>query len=167
MQDQNLEAWLGVDGAKAPAAIVIQAKEAQKWAVADRVKRARDDFLAKYKDPSQRTKIIEQSSSFRWWEHRNMVYLSPDGDTRHKCPACGASAVLLGTLWHEEVLESEPTEDAYMEIVEKLFSVEEFVCPTCELHLFGTDEIAAAALPEEFSETHEREREFEEEYMND
>ena len=167
MQDQNLEAWLGAAGAKAPQEIVEQANEARKWAVADRIKRAGEDFLAKYKDPGQRAKIIEQSSRFRWWEQRGKVYLSADGDTAQKCPACGATAVLLGTLWHEEVLDEGQDEDSYMEVVEKLFSVEEFYCPACELHLFGTEEIAAAELPEEFRSTEEREREFEEEYMNE
>ena len=32
-------------------------------------------------------------------------------------------------------------DDSYMEVVEKLFSVEEFYCPACQLRLFGTDEI--------------------------
>ena len=180
MQDQNLEGWLGVKDARAPAAIVAQANEAREWAVAHRIKRAGEDFVAKYKDPGQRAKIIEQASHFRWWEQRGKVYLSSDGDTRHDCPACGAGAVLLGTLWHEEVIDEGQLEssymevvdegqfeDSYMEVVEKHFSVEEFYCPACQLHLFGTDEIAAAELPEEFRTTEEREREFEEEYMNE
>jgi hypothetical protein len=55
----------------------------------------------------------------------------------------------------------------YYETVAKSFSVEEFYCPACELHFFGTEEIAAAGMPEEFTTTEERERQFEEEYNNE
>jgi len=44
MQEENLDAWLGVDDAKAPAAIVDKANEARKWAVGNRVRSAREDF---------------------------------------------------------------------------------------------------------------------------
>lgn len=149
MQDQNLEGWLGLEDAKAPAAIVARAIEVRGWAVADRIKRASEDFLAKYKDPGQRARVIAEAGRFRWHEEPSKVHLSADGDTRHDCPACGASAVLLGTLWHEEVVDEPRFQNAYtdvedsynhMEVVERLFSVEEFYCPACHLHLFGTDE---------------------------
>jgi hypothetical protein len=167
MQDQNLEAWLGVEDAKAPAAIVEQAKDARKWAVADRIKRAGERFRERYKDPSQREKAIERASQFRWWDSPDKFHFSFDGATKHPCPACGASAVMLGTTWLEEVVATEESEDGCIEVVEELFSVEEFYCPACDLHLFGIDEIAAAELPEEFTNTKEREREFDEEYMNE
>lgn len=167
MQDENLEAWLGADDAKAPAEIVETANEARQWAVADRIKRTSEDFAAKYKDPKQRAKIIAQADSFRWSEQRGKIHLSPDGDQRHKCPSCGANALLLGTVFHEEILDEVPDEESYMEVVEKHFSVEEFFCPACGLHLFGTDEIAAAELPDAFTETEEREREFEKDYNNE
>jgi len=166
-QKQNLQAWLGGEDAKAPEAILEQANEARTWAVADRIKRAGEDFLSKYKDPAQRKKIIDEATRFRWWEKRGKIHLVPDGDATQSCPACGANAVVLGSLWHEEIIDEEPTEDAYLEVVEKLFSMEEFYCPACELHLFGTEEIAAAGLPEQFTKIEEREREFEEEYMNE
>jgi hypothetical protein len=167
MQDENLEAWLGADDAKAPAEIVEKANDARKWAVADRIKRAGEDFVKTHKDQKQREKIIAQADNFRWWEQRGKVHLSADGEQRQKCPSCGANALLLGALFHEEVLDDGPDEMSYVEVVEKHFSVEEFYCPACGLHLFGTDEIAAAELPSEFTETVDREREFEEDYGND
>jgi len=75
--------------------------------------------------------------------------------------------LLLGTVFHEKILDGVISEEPYAEVVEKHFSVEEFLCPACGLHLFGTDEIAAAELTEVFTEREEREREFEEEYMNE
>ena len=167
MQDENLEAWLGVADAKAPSEIVVKANEARRWAVADRIKRAGDDFATKYKDPKQREKVIAQADQFHWWEQRGKIHLSPDSDQRDKCPSCGANALLLGTVFHEELLDEVQDDESYMEVVEKHFSVEEFYCPACGLHLFGTDEIAAAKLTDVFTETEEREREFEEEYMNE
>lgn len=167
MQEENLEAWLSAYDAKAPAEIVEKANEARQWAVADRIKRAREDFVAKYKDLKQREKIIAQADNFRWWEQRAKIHLSPDGEQRQKCPACEANALLLGTVFQEEILDEVPDEESYMEVVEKHFSVEEFFCPACGLHLFGTDEIAAAKLTDVFTETEEREREFGEEYMNE
>jgi hypothetical protein len=85
---------------------------------------------------------------------------------------------LGGTLWTEEVVKTDPGWQDYgpdgeeygeapSEVVEKTFTVEAFVCLVCTLRLYGTKEISAANLPEEFSEREEREREFEEEYGND
>lgn len=167
VQHGNLEEWLGADDAKAPSEIVEKANEARRWAVADRIKRATEDFLAKYKDPEQRKKVIAQADHFRWWEQRGKIHLLADSDKREKCPSCGANALLLGSVFHEEILDETADESSYMEIVEKHFSVEEFFCPACGLHLFGTDEIAAAGLTDVFTETEDREREFEEEYMNE
>jgi hypothetical protein len=167
MQDGSLSEWLGADDAKAPAAIVEKANDARKWAVADRIKRAHEDFLAKYKDLRQREKIVEQAEGFRWWEHRARIHTVPDAERREECPSCRASGVLLGNIFHEEIVDELPDEESYMEVVERSFSVEEFFCPACGLHLFGTDEIAAAELLDVFTEVEEREREFEEDYNNE
>ena len=73
-------------------------------------------------------------------------------------------------MWNEEVIDREPlrSEDwPPMETVKKTFTAELFVCPTCKLRLFGTQEISAADLSGEFYQTEDRQREFEEEYGND
>lgn len=167
MQKQNLEAWLGAENAKAPAELIERAKQARAFAVADRIKRARDDFEAKYKNPAQREKVVDAAKSYRWWQAPDDYRLDADEASQHECPACGAVAQLLGTLWNEEVIDEHYDEDGCWETVAKDYSVEEFICPACRLHLYGTDEIAAAALPESFTENSDRVREFEEEYMNE
>ena len=169
MLDQTLESWLGVEGAKGPTEIIKQAREALKWAVDDRVRRAREDFDLKYNDPGKRKKIIEDASDFEWWKSKGKLLFSPDGDATVTCPACAANAVLLGSLWDEDVLEVGPMdEDSYeYETVDQHFTPEEFYCPACELHLYGVDEIAAAGLQDEFSVIVERERSFEPDYMNE
>src|SRR5207244_1796232 len=97
---------------------------------------------------------------------------------RVTCPACSASGFLGGTLWIEEVAATEPvwsrTDDrgeSYgeppTETVNKTFSVEAFECPVCGLLLYGTKEIAAGELPQEFSTEEVRVLEFEPDYGND
>jgi hypothetical protein len=177
MQEKNLDCWLGMEEAKAPAAILLKASQAREWVVSDRTKRAKEDFLAKYRDPSQRKKLLEDSKNFSWWDHRGDFYISADKAQPYKCPACEATAFLLGTLWNEEVVDTDETfygsgydDDSYVEYfetVEKSFAVEEFYCPVCKLHFFGTAEIEAAGMPREFTSTEERERQFEEDYGND
>ncbi len=178
MQELTLDSWLGAEDAKAPSQILEKTRKAREWAVSDRIKRSGEDFVNLHRDPKKRAKIIEDSKSFEWWKHRGKYYASADDATSHQCPACGATAVLLGTLWNEEVIDTDETysvydyEDGagsyeYFETVEKLFSVEEFYCPACELHVFGTEEIKAAGIPEQFTTTEERKRQFEEDYGND
>ena len=83
-----------------------------------------------------------------------------------------------GTLWNEEIIASDAGSlgiddggewygDPPSETVEKTFTVEVFVCPVCGLSLYGTKEVAAAELPDEFSKEEVRERVFEEDYGNE
>lgn len=164
MQDETLESWLGSEDAKAPAKIIQQAQQALVWAVDNRLSHFKEDFEKEHKGAKQREKIAEESKSLTWNDH------TWDGRDRCKCPACSCSGFLGGSLWNEEVTpwESSDSEDwPPMETLEKTFSAELFVCPTCKLRLYGTKEISAADLPSEFYETEERVREFEDEYGND
>jgi hypothetical protein len=54
-----------------------------------------------------------------------------------------------------------------IEYTDETYTAEEYVCPTCDLHLFGTKEVKAANLSTEFVIRVERERDFEPEYGND
>jgi hypothetical protein len=83
-----------------------------------------------------------------------------------------------GTLQYEEVIDAdygtvEYDDEGYFignppfETVRKYYSIEEYLCPVCDLHLFGTKEVSAAHLPDEFTETEDRERKFEHEYENE
>lgn len=178
MQDENLESWLGAEDAKAPAKIVEQASEAIQWAVKHRVDRHKENFEKNHPDPKRRQETIEGSQNYRWIDLPSSRRFGSDGHERTTCPACRSLGFMAGTLWNEEITASEPGWGGYdehgrwygelpTETVEKTFSVEDFVCPVCGLELFGTKEIAAADLPDEFSLKEEREREFEEDYGND
>lgn len=172
MQGETLESWLGAEDSKAPAKIIEQANEALQWVVKHRINRCREDFEKKNQNPKQRQDTIDDSKKLTWNDH------TWDGHDRCTCPACHSSGFLGGTLWNEEVIETHPGLQEYgpegeeyfeppTELVEKTFTVETFACLVCGLHLYGTNEIKAADLPEEFSEQEDRERVFEDEYGND
>ena len=172
MQDETLDSWLGAEDSKAPAKIIKQAKEALQWVVQHRISRCKEDFEKKYQDPKLRQKIIEESKKLLW-EKKNW-----DAVDRERCPACHSSGFLGGTEWHEHVIDTAAPTYVYddygdwcgdppMETVEKIFSVEAFECLTCGLHFYGINEIAAADLPDEFTLTEDRVREFEPDYGNE
>ena len=172
MQDESLESWLGAEDSKSPTKIIEQAEEAIQWGVKHRISRCKEDFEKKYQDPKRRQETIDESEKLTWNDY------TWDGRERATCPACFSSGFLGGALWNEEVIDTEPGSVDYSpdgedyiempsETVEKTFKVEAFVCPVCSLHLYGTKEIAAAEVPEEFSSIEVREREFEQEYGND
>jgi hypothetical protein len=172
IQDETLESWLGAEDSKTPTKIVEQAAQALDWAVKHRVTRCKEDFLKKYQDPKQRQAVVDGSEKLGWND------ITWDGSSRCGCPACSSSGFVGGTLWNEEVVGTEPGgygsdergEDygePPTETVEKSYTIEVFECPICGLRLYGTKEIAAAELPEDFTEREEREMEFGEEYGND
>jgi hypothetical protein len=134
--------------------------------------RCKEDFEKKYQGPKRRQAAIDESAKILW------VNQSWDGSEREKCPACGAFGFIGGSLWNEEVIETDDgtlsVDDegaAYgyppTETIEKTFSIEAFECPVCGLVLDGIKEIAATELPEYFTEREDREREFEGDYGND
>jgi hypothetical protein len=172
MQAETLESWLGAEESKAPAKIIEQANEALQWVVKHRISRCKEDFEKKHQNPKERQEIVEESKRLNWSKH------GWDNYDRERCPACLSSGFLGGTLWNEDVLETEdgsieygPDGEEYIEYpsetVEKIFAAEEFLCPVCGLHFYGTKEIAAAEMPEDFSTREVREREFEPDYGND
>jgi hypothetical protein len=167
-----LESWLGAEEAKAPAMIIEQAQRALEWAVRSRISRSKEDFFKKFQDPARREEIIDRSATLMWTDH------TWDGRYRTTCPACASLAFLGGTLWNEEVVDSDSGgvecspegEEYYMppfETVEKTFTVEVFTCLVCKLSLDGTKEIEAAQLPMEFSVKEDRDIEYGPDYGND
>lgn len=167
MQGENLESWLGGENAKAPAKIIEQAAEAMQWAVKHRVIRCKEDFEKKYQDPKRRIQLKEESKDIQWWNFSKSFTIWADGHALSDCPACGSKGLLGGLLWNEEVSSDTSPDDPTVEFVDRTYTVEEFFCPTCSLHLFGTQETQAADLPDEFTQTEVREREFEPDYGND
>lgn len=178
MQAESLDSWLGAENAKVPTKILKQAKEALQWAVKNRIARCKEDFLKTHQDPKQRQQVINRSKFLQVFDGTRMILPGFDGFAREKCAACGSGAFLGGTLWNEEVIAADPGYEHVddqgnwwgeppSETIEKTFSTEEFICPTCGLRFSGTKEIAAADLPEDFVEREERIREFEPDYGND
>lgn len=167
MQNESLESWLGAENSKAPSKLIEQAREALEWAIKHRIARCKDDFEKKYQDPTLRAKRIEESQTLRWWNVSRQFNLSADWGELHGCPACTSMGFQAGALWSEDVSDEVDPDDPSVEYVDEVYVVEEFICPTCGLHLYGSKETNAAKLPEEFTLREIREREFEPDYGND
>lgn len=166
MQGESLESWLGAEDSKAPAQVLLQAEEAMKRAVTNRIARSKEDFEGKYKSLKKRDAAVEATKDLQPSEVSSSFTSAYDEYERSECPACGSSGIVAGRLWSEDVAESQD-DDPWSETVEAVYTAEEFVCPTCGLHLFGTKELDFAGLPDEFTTYSEREREFEPDYGND
>jgi hypothetical protein len=147
--------------------IIEQALEALQWAVKNRIIRCKEDFEKTYQDPNRRTQILQKSKEPGFWNWKEISQLSGDACDEHICPACGAIGMLSGSLWNEEVSEEVDPDDPTSEWVHKEYVVEEFLCPTCTLNLFGKDEIRASSLPGEFRTSEVRERYFGHAYENE
>lgn len=167
MQKESLESWLGTDESKTPAAIVKEAAEAMQWAVKNRIARHKEDFEKTNQDPKKRQSLLDRATALSFQDFSKRFNISVDSWRRDVCPACGAAGFLGGILWSEEVVEEEYPEDPMIEYIDETYRCEEYFCPTCNLHLFGTKEIEAADLPDEYVIQEERQREFEPDYGND
>lgn len=166
MQGESLESWLGAEDSKTPATILEQAEEAMQWAVKHRIDRCKQDFERKHQDPKKRALILEDTKQFRYWQWP-FTQISGEGIDKAECPACQAIGMRSGSLWNEEISDDQDPDDPSVEWVDLTYVTEDFVCPTCSLRLFGAKEIQAGGLPEEYTMSEAREREFGEEYGND
>lgn len=166
-QHQGLEQWLGAQDSKAPKQILEDAKMAIQMAIHTRISHAREDFEMEHKNKEERSRYVknnECTTAYGYWKEFDSNIEALDlGD----CPSCGAKGVIGGVLWQEEVSDEIDEEDPFVESVLRTYASEEFFCKVCGLRLKGVNEIEASPLPEEFFETEQREREFEEEYGND
>jgi hypothetical protein len=167
MQAESLESWLGAQDSKAPQELLKQAIQAAEWAVQHRISRHREDFEAEYRDPRKRAEMVEMGGNRSIQDYEKKFNVAADAWERHDCPACGAKGFLGGQLWEEEVVDVEDPDDPWIEYTDETYTGEEYVCPTCDLHLFGTKELEAAGLSKEFVVRVERERDFEPGYGND
>jgi hypothetical protein len=84
-----------------------------------------------------------------------------------QCPACNSRSFLAGVKYNEEVSEEEDGEDPYEESVDIFYVAEEFLCPSCSLHLDSREAIEAVGLEVDHVETETRQREYEPDYGND
>ena len=163
----TLEEWLGASQARAPKQIIVHARQAIIDAALIRIERAKELFEKRPKK--------EREAAFKEVSAKDVSYYPSmrtlfGGRWRTKCPACGGEAIMAGKQFHEEVVgnyNEVEEEEAGEELVEKTYFSERFFCPVCELRLNGQDEIGAAALETEHTETETRERRYEEEYNNE
>lgn len=169
MQGEDLDSWLGVQDSKVPKEIIEHASRANELAVQHRISRCKQDFEEKNKDSKARAKMIENGSSRSLSDYVKVFNVAIEEWEKHECPSCGTHGFLAGQLWEEDLVDmaANDREDGLIEYTDETYSAEEYVCPTCSLHLFGRREIEAAHLPSEFVIRVARERDFEPEYGND
>jgi hypothetical protein len=162
----SLENWLGSARAEAPKNIVKHAAEAKKHAVSIRIRHARETFEERKK--SERERALADAEDRKSYHYRDLFTVSGDRNWEGRCPACRGKAFLTGNQIEEQVLDTYQDNDgAAWESVEKFYSAEQFRCPVCDLFLTDLDEIEAANIDSDHSETDERELQYEPEYGND
>lgn len=176
IQGLTLKEWVGADQASAPAKVLEAAEKALDWSVKHKVQRCGDDFRHTHKNPKEQAEIITRSKTRGISVSIARAFSGYDSNATATCPACSSMGRLGLSLWEEEITEEENEfqgpdgewyPDAPSERIESTYNVEEFICPECNLHLFGVKEIAAAGLNSEVKETKIREREYEPDYGND
>ncbi|MGY8665382.1 hypothetical protein Q3C01_23865 [Bradyrhizobium sp. UFLA05-109] len=160
----SLEQWLGAADAAAPRQLLDEAAKALEAAVKLRVLAAKEQFEALKKAERER---LAAEANLREPEHQIGLFKgSYDEIWSERCPACSCRAFMTGEQTGEDISE-ERDEYAIWEIVDREFAGEEFRCPTCDLSLVGSDEIAATGLDTLHEDRQEREMEYEPDYGND
>jgi len=162
---QTVEGWLGADQAKAPKELLAEYTHAIVEAAKVRVETATEEFAKRPR--KEREAAHAQADKLTPREVRRSFELLEDSIWATKCPACQSKAFLAGVKYAEEVSEEQEEEYQDEETVDVSFVAEEFQCPSCGLHLDSREEIAAANLEVEHTETETRQREYEPDYGND
>lgn len=163
--DASLESWLGVDKAKAPKALLAEYTHAIEQAAKIRVETAASAFVARPK--KEREEAHARAGAIDVWNMRRSFRQHADDVWQAECPACKSRSFLAGIKYDEEVSEDDNDDDPYEELVDVSYVAEEFLCPSCNLHLESRDAIAAAGLDVDHVETETRQREYEPDYGND
>ncbi|WP_316185818.1 MULTISPECIES: hypothetical protein [unclassified Bradyrhizobium] len=161
----SIESWLGADNAKAPKALLAEYTHATKQAATIRVETAADAFNARTK--KEREEAHARAAAVDVWKMRPSFRLDADHIWEAVCPACKTRSFLAGVHYDEEVSADENGDDPYEELVDVSYVAEEFLCPSCGLHLDSRDAIEAAGLEVDHVETEARQREYEPDYGND
>lgn len=163
----SLDEWLGGTNAQEPKAIIVAAAQAKKAAAKERIAESARNFIERVSKAKDREQLIEKSKHLRpslYWD----TFKRPlDNHWLEKCPACSALAVAGGDKTYERLADDQDYEDGGWELVDIGYATEELHCPTCELNLWGEDELEAAGISLEHVEQEEREIEYEPEYGND
>jgi hypothetical protein len=163
--DSSIEAWLGADKAKAPKALLAEYTHATKEAAKIRVETAAAAFAARPK--KEREEAHARAAAIDVWTMRRSFRLQAHNIWETQCPACKSRSFLAGVKYDEEVSEEDNEDDPYEELVDVSYVAEEFLCPSCNLHLESRDAIEAVGLDVDHIETETRQREYEPDYGND
>ena len=164
--NSTLDDWLGAHEAKTPKDLLKHAKEANWQAAQMNVERVREAFESKY-NKQQRQNLLMQAESLSPWLKIEQFRIYHDYHWETHCPSCTSKAFLGGYLWEEYVSDEQDSEDPWSEYVDRLFTAEEFVCPTCQLRIEGVQGLEAVGLDTNFEEHEIRERQYEPEYGNE
>lgn len=162
---KTLESWLGANDAATPQAILDNAIQAKKQSIEMRVERTKDIFNQKKK--AEKEEALHKAEQHNANDYLRLFGFYHDHIWECGCPSCEAKAFMAGEMVEEEIIDTNPDEYGVWETVERYFSGEKFRCPTCGLELDGYDELSFAGLDTEFSDTDEREMEYEPDYGND
>ena len=165
IKQQNIEKWLGANQARTPKELLAQYAHAVAEAAKVRVETAREGFGERSK--KDREAAHAQAARLETWQARpSFSNPFPDGIWKTTCPACGSTSFLAGVKYGEDLSEEE-ADDPTEEMVDIFLVAEQFLCPSCGLHLDSREEIEAANLEVEHTETETRAREYEPDYGND
>jgi len=162
--NSSIESWLGADRAKAPKELLAEYTHVTEEAAKVRVQTAGEAFAERPK--KDREEALAKAAALDTWTVRRSFQLMADAIWDAKCPACGSRSFLAGVKYNEEASE-EDDEESDEETVEVYYVAEEFVCPSCGLHLDSRDAIAAVGLTDDHTETETRQRQYEPDYGND
>lgn len=163
----ELEDWVGKDS-KIPIELARHFHGIKQQAARQRIADAEQQFEktdGKKRSKKEKDTLREQSKSLDWYSHRDHFRYFLDHYWDQICPACECKGFMGGDRVDEQVIDQD-LRSGY-EIVAEYYSPMEFYCPTCELHLEGTEELEVANLEQEYEEKDEREIEYEPEYGND
>ena len=161
----SIETWLGADKAKAPKELLAEYMHAIEQAAKIRVETAAEAFNARQK--KDREEALARAAAIDIWTMRRSFSLEADNVWETECPACKSRSFLAGVKYDEEVSEDDNEQDPFEELVDVSYVAEEFLCPSCNLHLDNRDAIEAVGLDVDHIETETRQREYEPDYGND
>jgi len=160
----SIESWLGADKAKAPKQLLAEYNHATAEAAKIRVETAAEAFAGRPR--KDREEAHARAAAIEIWNMRRSFRLVADHLWAAVCPACKSRAFLAGVKYNEEASEDE-AEWPDEEMVDVFFVAEEFLCPSCGLHLDSREAIEAVGLEVETVQAEARQREYEPDYGND
>jgi hypothetical protein len=164
IHSQTIETWLGADQAQAPRELMANYTHAIQEAAKIRVEKAAERFAELKK--LEREALRARAKALDPFDMRRSFKMFAEKVWTAACPACKSNSFLAGVCYGEELSDHDEN-DPYEEHVDVSYVAEEFYCPACSLHFGSREEIEAAGIDVEYTETETRQREYEPDYGND